>query len=183
MNALTIQLRMSVLGILIGFASCKPVNQANGTPPVSQADAITAVSQADVSAPDVTPPVSKADAKIPVGQADPRMPVSQADAPTQHCMTTFLSALTADDYDQFVSVAEDKFAKRLTPTAFHSFSQSVAPRMQGGCTPTYLGQLRQKGVQVSVWRLAFADGGDDLLARMTIAKDRISGFLMTPAFQ
>ena len=83
---------------------------------------------------------------------------SQADTTTQRCFDTLLAATTADDYHQFVSVADDTFRRGITPTTFHSVSQSLAPRMQRGCTPTYLGQLRQNGAQVSLWRLTFADG-------------------------
>jgi hypothetical protein len=106
---------------------------------------------------------------------------SQADPTTQRCFDTLLAATTADDYDQFVSVADNSFRRAITPAVFHSVSQSLAPRMQRGCTPTYLGQLRQNGTQVSLWRLAFADGGDDRLARMSMSQDRVSGFLITPA--
>ena len=109
-------------------------------------------------------------------------PVSRADATTQSCFDTLLAATAAGDYDQFVSVADATFRRSITPTAFHSISQSLAPRMQRGFTPTYLGHLRQNGAQVSLWRLAFADGGDDRLARMSMSQDRVDGILITPAF-
>ena len=109
-------------------------------------------------------------------------PVSQADTASQRCFSTLLAATAADDYDQFVSVADDTFRRSITPTTFHSISQSLGPRMQRGCTPTYLGQLRQNGAGVSLWRLAFADGGDDRLARMSMSQNRVDGFLITPAF-
>jgi hypothetical protein len=84
--------------------------------------------------------------------------------------------------DQFVSVAGDTFRSHVTPTTFHALSQSLAPRMQRGCTPTHLGQLRQNGAQISLWSLAFADEGDDRLARMSMSQDRVGGFLITQAF-
>ena len=112
----------------------------------------------------------------------PTQPTSQADTPTERCFNTLLAATAADDFDQFVSVADDTFRRGITPTAFHSVSKSLAPRMQRGCTPTYLGQFQQNGAQVSLWRLAFADGGDDRLARMSMSQERVNGFLITPAF-
>lgn len=107
---------------------------------------------------------------------------SQADVTVQRCFDTLLAATAANDYDQFVSVADDTFRRRLTPVAFQSISQGLAPRLQGGWTPTYLGQLQQSGAQVSLWRLAFADGGDDRLVRISMSRDRVNGFLITPAF-
>jgi hypothetical protein len=108
--------------------------------------------------------------------------VSEVDSTAQSSFQTVLAAIAADDYDQFVSVAGDTFRSHITPTTFHALSQSLAPRMQRGCTPTYLGQLRQNGAEISLWILAFADGGDDRLARMSMSQDRVDGFLITQAF-
>ena len=112
----------------------------------------------------------------------PTQPVSQADTITQSCFDTLLAATAANDYDQFVSVADTTFRSSVNPSVFQSIRQSLAPRMQREFTPTYLGQLRQNGAQVSLWRLVFADGGDDRLARMSMSQDRVVGFLITPAF-
>src|SRR6185436_8731931 len=73
-------------------------------------------------------------------QNSPTQSVSQADTTTQGCFNTLLAATAAEDYDQFVSVADDKFRRAITPTRFHSITQSLAARMQRGYTPTYLGQ-------------------------------------------
>jgi hypothetical protein len=159
MNTLITLLRILVLGALIGFAGCKPARPVDTTTPAKQAETPT-----------------------PVRQAEALTPTGEADITTQRCFNTLLGAMTAGDYDQFVSVGDEKFRKLFIPTTFHWISQSLAPRFQRGCTPTYLGQLRQKGVQVSLWRLAFADGGDDRLARMSVSRDGVGGFLITPAF-
>ena len=106
----------------------------------------------------------------------------QADQSAQRCFDTLLSATAANDYKQFVSVADDTFRRSITPKDFQSISQSLAPRMKAGFTPTYLGKLRQEGTEVSMWRLTFADGGDDRLVRMSLAQDRVNGCLITPVF-
>src|SRR5215213_9826747 len=51
--------------------------------------------------------------------------MSQPDITTQRCFDTLLAATATDDYDQFVSVADDAFRRGITPTAFHSVSQSL----------------------------------------------------------
>jgi hypothetical protein len=118
----------------------------------------------------------------PSVQTPTAQPIGLADTTTQRCFDTLLAATTADDYDRFISVGDDMFRSLLTPAAFHSLSQNLAPRMQRGCASTYLGQLRKKDAQVSLWRLAFADGGDEFLARMSMSQDRVRGFVITPAF-
>src|SRR6266550_315038 len=62
----------------------------------------------------------------------PTQSTSQADTTTQRCFNTLLAGAAADDYDQFVSVVDDTFRRSITPTTFHSISQSLAPRVQGG---------------------------------------------------
>ncbi len=65
---------------------------------------------------------------------------------------------------------------------FHRVSQNLAPRLRRRCTPTYLGELRQGQGLVSLWQLVFADGGDDGLARMSMAQGRVDGFVITQPF-
>src|SRR5262245_32627170 len=105
-----------------------------------------------------------------------------ADIPTQRSFDTLLAATVSDDYERFVSVGDANFRAGISPAAFHDVSQSLAPRMQQGCTPTFLGQLRQGEARISLWLLAFADGGDDRLARMSMSQGRVDGFLVTEAF-
>jgi len=113
----------------------------------------------------------------------PTQTASQMDPTAQRCFNTLLTATAAGDYNQFVSVANDTFRRGITPSKFDSISQSLGPRIQhGGCTPTYLGQFRQNDTQVSLWRLAFTDGGEDRLARLSMSQDRVNGFVITPAF-
>ena len=82
----------------------------------------------------------------------------------------------------FVSVGVDAFRTGITADTFHSVSRSLAARFDHGCTPTFLGQLRQNSAQISLWRLTFTDGSDDRLARMNLSENRVDGFLITPAF-
>jgi hypothetical protein len=100
---------------------------------------------------------------------------------TKRCFDTLLAATAADNFEQFISVGDEKFS-RLQPEAFHRVSRSLAPRMQKGVTPTFLGELRQSGYMASLWRLRFDDGGDDLLFRMAVANSKVVGALVTPTF-
>ena len=106
----------------------------------------------------------------------------KADTTTQSCFDTLLAATVAGDYSRFVSVGDQSFRDGITPEMFRSVSDDLAPRMRSGCMPTYLGQLRQSGAQVSLWQLAFADGGDDALARLAMTSGNVNGFLITAAF-
>jgi hypothetical protein len=103
------------------------------------------------------------------------------DGITQCCFDTLLAATAADNFEQFISVGDEKFS-RLHPENFHRVSRSLAPRMRQGVTPTFLGELRQRGCIASLWRLRFDDGGDDLLFRMAVADSKVVGALVAPPF-
>ena len=101
---------------------------------------------------------------------------------TKSCFDTLLAATVADHFEQFISVGDENFKRGLKPEVFHRVSQGLAPRLQKGFTPTFLGELRQNGYLASVWRLRFDDGGDDLLFRMAVAGGKVVGALVGPTF-
>ena len=101
---------------------------------------------------------------------------------TKSCFDTLLAATAADNFEQFISVGDENFKRGLKPEVFHRVSQGLAPRLQKGFTPTFLGELRQNGYLASVWRLRFDDGGDDLLFRMAVAGGKVVGALVGSTF-
>ncbi len=101
---------------------------------------------------------------------------------TKSCFDTLLAATAADNFEQFVSVGDEKFKSGLKPEMFHQVSRGLAPRLQKGFTPTFLGELRQNGYMAYLWRLRFDDGGDDRLFRMGMAGGKVVGALVGPAF-
>jgi hypothetical protein len=42
----------------------------------------------------------------------------------------------------------------------------------------YMGQLRQQGLDISVWKVSFQDQGDDLLATLNVQNGRVGGFFL-----
>ena len=108
--------------------------------------------------------------------------MSPPDDVTKSCFDILLAATAADNFEQFVSVGDEQFKRGLQPAVFHRVSRSLAPRMQKGFTPAFLGELRQNSYTASLWRLRFDDGGDDLLFRMGMAGGKVIGALVGPAF-
>ena len=104
------------------------------------------------------------------------------DSTTKSCCDTLLAATEADNYEQFISVGDERFRSGIQPEMFHRVSKSIASRMKKGFTPIFMGELRQKGSAVSLWQIRFADGGDDLLFRMAMVGGKVTGALVTPPF-
>jgi hypothetical protein len=107
--------------------------------------------------------------------------MSKPNRTTKSCFDTLLAATAAGNYEQFISVGDERFQTGIPRKIFRRVSRSLAPRMQKGFTSAFLGELRQGGSIVSLWHLAFSDGGDDRLVRMSMAGGKVRGALVTPA--
>jgi hypothetical protein len=59
---------------------------------------------------------------------------------------------------------------------FEGVSTLLSPRMKKGYDTAYLGQLKQQGCQVYLWKLVFKDGGDDTLAKLVLKDGKVAGF-------
>jgi hypothetical protein len=66
----------------------------------------------------------------------------------------------------------------LTKQMLEGVSAMMAPRMKKGYGVTYLGELKQQGCRVYLWKLTYKDGGDDTLARLTLKEGKVAGFLL-----
>jgi hypothetical protein len=100
-----------------------------------------------------------------------------ADAPkdAQAASGKLLSAIVADDYNAFISDGEPAF-KALKKEAFDSVVMQLSLRFKTGYEAIYLGELKQKGYQVTLWKLSFKDGGDDMLATLSLKEKKVGGF-------
>lgn len=84
-------------------------------------------------------------------------------------------ALTTKDHASFVSDGDASF-KTLKKEDFNSIAANLAPHFKEGYTLTYLGELRQQGYQVTLWKLTFKNGKDDALATLSMKEGKIGGF-------
>ena len=89
-----------------------------------------------------------------------------------------LKAVEANDYASFVADGTAQLKAGLTKQMLEGVSAQMAPRMKKGYDATFLGELKQSGCQVYIWKLAYKDGGDDTLARLTLKDGKVAGFLL-----
>jgi hypothetical protein len=95
---------------------------------------------------------------------------------TERILDTLLTAIATNNYDALVANAAPALKTRITKETFAQVSTQLSPRLKKGYKPQYLGSLKQQGVEVFLWKIAFQDGGDDMLARMVIQEDKVAGF-------
>lgn len=94
---------------------------------------------------------------------------SQAEA------TKLVAATAADDFAAFVSDGNPAF-QGLKRDQFESVVSQIGSRLKSGYDLSYLGDLNQKGYQVTLWRIRFKNDGDDLLATLSMRDRKVAGF-------
>lgn len=88
-----------------------------------------------------------------------------------------LDAMAQNDYQRFISHGTPAFAA-IGQAEFAQVAATVAPRLQQGYAVEHLGNLRQQGLDISVWKISFTDHGDDLLATLNVTQGRVGGFFL-----
>lgn len=103
-------------------------------------------------------------------------------APPQNAidrLQVILDAIASADYELFTTVGDSGYKAGITKQMFESVSEQLAPRMTKGYSTTYFGDLKQSSYQVYLWKLSFADGGDEFVVRMTLGGDKVAGIFIT----
>jgi RNA polymerase sigma factor (sigma-70 family) len=95
-------------------------------------------------------------------------------APDQKAASRLLQAVQNDDYDLFMQDGDAAF-KTLTRQSLDSVSQQLAKRLQTGYELVFLGELNQNGYRVTLWKISFKNGGDDVLEKLSTKAGKVGG--------
>ena len=87
-----------------------------------------------------------------------------------------LVAVQHNDYETFIADGTEMFKENITQQIFNVVSVQLSWRLEEGYEAIYLDALHQQGSRVYLWKLVFADGGDDVLAKLVIKDDTVAGF-------
>lgn len=85
-----------------------------------------------------------------------------------------VGALETGKFEDFIADGDAGW-KKLQKSQFDSMSGMLGPRLKAGYTLSYLGELKLRGSQVTLWRIAFKTG-DDLLVTMAVKDGKVSSF-------
>lgn len=107
----------------------------------------------------------------------PKAPEKLAPA-VRDAFNLLMTSLQDDDYAGFLVAVDDNFKAALTKKMFDSVVAQVAPRQKNGYEAIYLEQLRRGAYTTHLWKLSFQDGGDDVLAGMSLKDGKIVGFFL-----
>jgi hypothetical protein len=104
-------------------------------------------------------------------------PAFAAEAPKKEeaVSSKLLAALEKSDQEAFVADGDAAF-KQLPKAQFEAAVVQIAPRLKAGYEMSFLGELKQRGYQVTLWKLSFKNGGDDALATLSVKDGKVGGF-------
>jgi hypothetical protein len=88
-----------------------------------------------------------------------------------------LAAVEKSDYEAYVAKGDAKF-KSLPKERFEGAVTHLAPKLRSGYEITCLGDLRKKGMRITLWKISYKDGSDDGLATLSIKDGEITGFVV-----
>jgi hypothetical protein len=88
-----------------------------------------------------------------------------------------VAALETFDYTAFCADGEPGF-KGITPEQFHAVASALGPKLKAGKSVSYLGDLKQRGYRVTLWKIAYNDGSDDGLATLSMKDGKVGGFII-----
>lgn len=95
----------------------------------------------------------------------------------RNVLDSLLGAIAAGDHADFIEAGTPEFAQ-ITPEQFGAVAEQLGPRIKAGYKAEYFGNIRQQGYDFSVWKIGFADGGDDFLATLNVSDGKVGGFLL-----
>jgi hypothetical protein len=88
-----------------------------------------------------------------------------------------LSAIENSDYKAFLADGDAAF-QQLKQEQFDSLAAKLAPKLKSGYAVSYLGELKQRGYRVTLWKVSFTAGGDDALATLSMKDGKVGGFFI-----
>ena len=99
---------------------------------------------------------------------------AQADA---ELCARLIKAIATADHAAFIADG-DAAIRQMTKERFAAVAAQLGPRLQSEHETTYLGELRQRGYHVTLWKLSFKDGTDDALASLSVKDGKVGGFFI-----
>ena len=103
---------------------------------------------------------------------------AEPDQTTQTIFKNLMAATVSNSYDGFIAECDAAMKAALTKPMLEGVSKQIEPRAKQGYNAEYLGGLNQHSYKVHLWRLSFKDGGDDVLATLSVKDGKAGGFYL-----
>ena len=103
---------------------------------------------------------------------------AEPDQVTQTIFKTLMEATVSNNYDAFIAECDAPMKAAMTKPILEGASKQIEPRAKQGYEAQYFGEVKKQGYQVHIWRLQFKDGGDDIVATLSVKDGKAGGFFL-----
>lgn len=100
--------------------------------------------------------------------------IGEASAQEKNFSAEIMQATKDEDYQAFIADGDSVF-KQITELQFKAVCVQITPRLKTGYNLVFLGGLKQQGYHVTLWKVAYSDGGDDELLTLSVKNGKIGG--------
>ena len=104
--------------------------------------------------------------------------MAQAPVLVQTNFDVMIKAVKDGVYGSFVSAGSEDFKTKYVQDSFNIVKDISAPRLAQGYEAIYPSSLNLKGYTVFLWKLTYADAGDDSLVSLSVENGFVIGFLI-----
>jgi hypothetical protein len=112
----------------------------------------------------------------------PERPVLAAPAApvgVERVLVKMIEAVKAQSYDNFLTDADDHLKSNLSRQQFEGICGLYTAPLRKGYRLEYLGQLRQQGTYVYLWKITIVGGQDETLLRLVMKDGKAYGFAVS----
>jgi hypothetical protein len=106
----------------------------------------------------------------------PALAAPVAPAGVERVLVRMIEAVKAQSYDDFLTDADAQLKSNLSRQQFEGLCGLYTAPLRKGYRFEYLGQLRQRGMPVYLWKIAVVDGQDEALIRLVMKDGKAYGF-------
>jgi len=106
----------------------------------------------------------------------PALAAPVAPAGVERVLVKMIEAVKAQSYDDFLTDADDHLKTNLSRQQFEGICGLYTAPLRKGYRLEYLGQLRQQGTYVYLWKIAIVGGQDETLLRLVTKDGKAYGF-------
>jgi len=109
----------------------------------------------------------------------PALATPAAPAGVERVLVRMIEAVKAQSYDDFLTDADDHLKTNLSRQQFEGICGLYTAPLRKGYRLEYLGQLRQQGTYVYLWKITIVGGQDETLLRLVTKDGKAYGFAVS----
>jgi hypothetical protein len=113
---------------------------------------------------------------LTIAPGKPALAAGAAPAGVERVLVKMIEAVKDQSYDEFLTDADAQLKSNLSRQQFEGLCGLYRSSLRKGYRYEYLGQLRQRGMPVYLWKIAVVDGQDEGLIKLVMKDGKAYGF-------